>query len=271
MNTKILALTLLLLLINKVIAQVSFKTIVKQEIIAIDDEFSLDYVINKKTEDFEGPNFKNFKVVSGPSLSASFSTIKGKRSYQQTYTYKLRPLKLGEFTIPNASCIIQSKKYSSQSVNIKILSLKEKIDTQTTAFWNYRGKGKLVLVDKNKRSFFNLKINLNYDKIHFYKLKKDKIIKVSTGRILPKVLIEDVLNVTQFTKDGYKLLDYTELYDESKVQQLIKPENNGDLVFEISYSAFGNSKKVNEIELLKKYSKKRVVFKYKRGRFVLKN
>ena len=53
--------------------------------------------MNQDGDNFNPPDFANFKVVGGPSSSVNQSWINGKASYAQSYIYILEPKKVGEF------------------------------------------------------------------------------------------------------------------------------------------------------------------------------
>jgi hypothetical protein len=80
------------------------------------------FAINKQGADnFQRPNFKNFRVVSGPINSISQSWINGKASFSQSYTFILEPLRKGEFVIPPASIELNGKTLKSKTVKVIVL------------------------------------------------------------------------------------------------------------------------------------------------------
>ena len=80
------------------------------------------FAINKQGADnFQRPNFKNFRVVSGPINSISQSYVGGKTSFSQSYTFILEPLRKGEFIIPPASIELNGKKLKSKTVKVIVL------------------------------------------------------------------------------------------------------------------------------------------------------
>lgn len=80
------------------------------------------FAVNKQGADnFQRPNFKNFKVVSGPVHSISQSWINGKASFSQSYTFIIEPLRKGEFMIPEASIELNGKILKSKPVKVIVL------------------------------------------------------------------------------------------------------------------------------------------------------
>lgn len=90
--------------------------------LGLNQRVKIQFTINKQGADnFEVPNFKNFEIVGGPSQSISQSWINGKASFSQSYTYIIKPLKKGEFSIPSASIKLDGKTLCSKPVKIIVL------------------------------------------------------------------------------------------------------------------------------------------------------
>lgn len=80
------------------------------------------FAVNKQGADnFVRPDFKNFRVISGPVHSISQSWRNGKASFSQSYTFILEPKKKGEFMIPSASIELNGKTLKSKPVKIIVL------------------------------------------------------------------------------------------------------------------------------------------------------
>lgn len=80
------------------------------------------FAVNKQGADnFQRPDFKNFRVISGPINSISQSWINGKASFSQSYTFILQPLRKGEFIIPSASIRLNGKKLESKPLKVIVL------------------------------------------------------------------------------------------------------------------------------------------------------
>lgn len=90
--------------------------------LGVNQRLRVEFSINKQGADnFEAPNFTNFKIVGGPSQSVSQSWINGKVSFNQSYTFILQPKRKGEFNIPSASIEIDGKTIKSNPVKIIVL------------------------------------------------------------------------------------------------------------------------------------------------------
>ena len=88
-------------------------------------QFRIEYSLNAQGDNFQAGNINDFNVLMGPSVSQSYSTqiINGKMSSSKTttFTYILQATKEGTFTIPAATVMSDGKKYTSNSVTIKVL------------------------------------------------------------------------------------------------------------------------------------------------------
>ena len=89
------------------------------------EKIRIEFSINAKGKDFRGPNFKDFRILSGPnpSTSSSYSFVNGKSQSQTTttYSYVLIAQKIGSLTIGSAIINSKSKQYKSNPITIEIV------------------------------------------------------------------------------------------------------------------------------------------------------
>ncbi len=76
---------------------------------------------NANGTNFRAPDFKNFRVVAGPSTSMSTSIINGKVSKEMGYSYTLQPLKTGKFAIGSASIKVNGKMLKTTPLTIEVV------------------------------------------------------------------------------------------------------------------------------------------------------
>ena len=112
---------------------VNFEMRVSKPKLGLNERLRVDFVMNKDGDNFTPPDFEGFQVVMGPSQSISHSWANGVRSYSKTYSYLLKPVSRGNFTIKQASIVIQGKKYKSLSKKIKVTGAVDKPSDQMTA------------------------------------------------------------------------------------------------------------------------------------------
>ncbi|TCI94247.1 BatD family protein [Tenacibaculum sp. M341] len=87
--------------------------------LGLNQRLRVQFTINKQGADnFMAPKFSNFKIVGGPSQSVSQSWVNGKTTFNQSYTYIIKPLRKGEFNLPSASIQIGGKTLKSEPVKI---------------------------------------------------------------------------------------------------------------------------------------------------------
>lgn len=106
-------------------SDVTFKTICKKQV-AVGEQFQVSYELNGDGKDFKSPNFNNFEVIGGPfsSTSSSIQVINGSvsRTNTQTYSFHLRAIKEGHFTLPQASITVDKKRVTSEPLEIDVVA-----------------------------------------------------------------------------------------------------------------------------------------------------
>lgn len=104
--------------------EVSFKVICKKQVV-VGEQFQVSYELTGDGSNFEAPNFTNFEIVGGPfsSSSSSVQIINGSvtKSTTHTYSFYLRAIKEGTFTIPAATITINKKKFKSTTEDITVV------------------------------------------------------------------------------------------------------------------------------------------------------
>lgn len=106
-------------------SDISFRTICKKQV-AVGEQFQVSYELNGDGKDFRAPNFTNFEIIGGPftSTSSSVQIINGSvsRTNTQTFSFHLRAIKEGTYTIPSASITVDKKKITSEPCEINVTS-----------------------------------------------------------------------------------------------------------------------------------------------------
>ena len=106
-------------------SDISFKTICKKQV-AVGEQFQVSYELNCDGKDFKTPNFTNFEIIGGPftSTSSSVQIINGSvtRTNTQTFSFHLRAIKEGVYTIPPASITVDKKKITSEPCEINVIA-----------------------------------------------------------------------------------------------------------------------------------------------------
>ena len=106
-------------------SDVTFKTICKKQV-SVGEQFQVSYELNGDGKDFRTPNFTNFEVIGGPfsSTSSSVQIINGSvtKTNTQTYSFHLRAIKEGRFTMPQASITVDRKRITSEPCEINVVA-----------------------------------------------------------------------------------------------------------------------------------------------------
>ncbi|MDO5969240.1 BatD family protein [Flavivirga aquimarina] len=263
------------------LGQVSFKAVISQDNIAIDDIFTVNFILDSITDEkisnFKAPDFKDFKFVSKPGKIVRGGWKEGKRIDSKIYYHKIKALKPGRLTIGKAFVLVDSKEYITKSITLNVLSIEEKVATQATAFWNNKDKSKLILIDKNIHLFLGVRmIDFDRDKAKFYSVKNKEVTPKSINNVLPKFLTEHLCDIKKMKQDGNSILLSTLLLMEKYyVRNLLKPKDNEDLVFvqKLNVNKKPKKEEIKELEILKKYMYNTITYSYddEQGRFFLKS
>ncbi|MCK4361536.1 MAG: protein BatD [Bacteroidales bacterium] len=117
---------LVLIFISKSVLADEIKfTASTRKVVEVSEQFQLTYTLNAHGENFRGPSLNDFNVLSGPNTSSSSSIqiINGKmtQSVTNTFTYYLKAIKEGTFTISPASVKAGNKYYRSNTLTIKVV------------------------------------------------------------------------------------------------------------------------------------------------------
>lgn len=121
MKQGLLSILFLAFALNTGLAQVTFKASVSKSELGLNERLRIEFSIDRQGgDDFTPPDFKNFKVLAGPSQSSSFSSINGKTSYTLTYSYVIQPVSKGTFTIPSASITYDGEVIKSNTVRVTV-------------------------------------------------------------------------------------------------------------------------------------------------------
>ncbi len=85
------------------------------------ERFQVSYSLNNSGSNFQGPSFKDFHVLGGPNPNSRVSIINGKRSSSITYSYILKPKKIGKFVIEAGSIESNSTTLKSNTITIQVV------------------------------------------------------------------------------------------------------------------------------------------------------
>jgi hypothetical protein len=111
-------------LMCKINAQ-SFSASVNNTTVGTNEPFEVSFQFNgndiNSLKNFRAPDFRNFKVLSGPNQSTSMQIINGSVSASLTYSFYITALSTGEFTISSASIDFKGRTYTSDPIKINVV------------------------------------------------------------------------------------------------------------------------------------------------------
>ena len=108
-------------------AQTSIK-VEAPNVVATDEQFNVTFIIEGENSptDFTWTSNDDFQIQWGPQQgkSTSIQIVNGQRSknVQNTYTYVLRPVKAGRFTLPAATAKVKGKTIASGTTSIEVVA-----------------------------------------------------------------------------------------------------------------------------------------------------
>lgn len=125
-KTVIVALLLFLLYgLSPAYAQDVRFTATAKTAVRVGENFQLNFTVNAQGKAYQGPNIQDFQVLSGPNSTSStqMQIVNGQTTSKVSYifSYTLRAIKEGTFTIPAASIEVNGKRYTSNSLTINVV------------------------------------------------------------------------------------------------------------------------------------------------------
>ncbi|QCX02063.1 protein BatD [Aggregatimonas sangjinii] len=208
---------------------ITFEMRLSKDKLGINERLRVDFTMNKDGDNFTPPDFKGFKVVMGPSQSISSSWYNGVRSYSKTYSYTVSPTAKGNFSIGQASIVIDGKTYKSTPKKVVVTEAVDRPNGQVTADDIADEHLHLVAEVSNSNPYLNEAISV------VYKLYVSNSISASSDRTIdiPKYenfWSQDITRTNEPVRnDTYKEKPY-----RSKVfkRVVLYPQKSGKLEIE---------------------------------------
>ena len=123
--TQILLITLLIA--ANAFAQ-DFSASVDKTVVQQGERFQVSFTFSggdvSSVRDFRPPSFQGFAILSGPNQSSSVQIINGQLSANLTYSYILKALRPGRYTIGKASLFFRGKRYETSPLKINVVKYK---------------------------------------------------------------------------------------------------------------------------------------------------
>lgn len=101
----------------------SFEAVASSGSVLQHSVFEINFELqNAGGHDFTPPDFRDFKVVGGPSIGSSTMIVNGEVSRSQSWTYSLLAVQDGEYTIGPATVVAGRKRLTSQPIKITVVA-----------------------------------------------------------------------------------------------------------------------------------------------------
>ena len=116
----------LLTIVNLPAQETRVTASVDSDSVGVQDQFEFSITVSgKDSGDAEAPrmqSLRNFRVVSGPSVSTQFQWVNGRTSSSKSFTYILIPEKEGQFTVDPVEVRVGDKVYKTQPLQVRVTS-----------------------------------------------------------------------------------------------------------------------------------------------------
>ena len=131
---------ILFILCSTIVTAQTLKVTADKNPAIVGEQILLQFTIDSESESFKSPKFKNLQVLSGPNSSSqssyTFSNGKSQSNTSTTYSFYLKALSKGVFTIPSASVEVKGKTIKSKDFTIKIVDGNKKSKNQKNTISN---------------------------------------------------------------------------------------------------------------------------------------
>ena len=243
-----------------------FKVELGENKVGLNESFEISFVLNDSGKDFSPPPFSDFQILRGPSKSSSTSIINGDMSQELTYTYVLKPKKIGVFTILPASIKVKGKTIGTRPITIQVQ--KGSVSKKTNSPYNIVSRKVHLMVTSNKSScyvgepivltytlYFNLNVgNVSQQPIKYNGFWVNNIeVNSSTkktkykGENYNSAVIKQVVLVPQ--KTGKQSIEKLSLDLVANVPTNKRDFFNMPVSQKVDYTAISNSLSINVLDL----------------------
>ncbi|MFN0189602.1 MAG: BatD family protein, partial [Bacteroidia bacterium] len=108
--------------LQPVIAQTPFlAATANKSTIGLNEQLQITYTFNGAGRSFQGPDLREFNILSGPNQSSNMQYINGQFSQSISFTYYLQARNVGNFKIGPASIDAEGKRIASNVVQVTVV------------------------------------------------------------------------------------------------------------------------------------------------------
>lgn len=148
---------------------VSFQANAPKQVI-VNKPFQLTYSVNQHAKDLRAPELAGFDVLAGPFTSQSTSTsfVNGQRSssFTLTFTYTLRAIQEGDYSIAPATINVGGTTYKSNGLKISVLPADEPQQQADNSGATQQGGNNAATSQKVNTDNLFVKTNISKTRVH---------------------------------------------------------------------------------------------------------
>lgn len=148
---------------------VSFQANAPKQVI-VNKPFQLTYSVNQHAKDLRAPELAGFDVLAGPFTSQSTSTsfVNGQRSssFTLTFTYTLRAIQEGDYSIAPATINVGGTTYKSNGLKISVLPADEPQQQVDNSAATQQGGNNAATSQKVNTDNLFVKTNISKTRVH---------------------------------------------------------------------------------------------------------
>jgi len=109
--------------------EVRFEAFCDARQVVLNGYFQVTFTLkNADGTNFSPPDFRDFRILSGPSSSMRTTIVNGVMSREVSYSYTLQPTRTGRFTIGSASIRVRGKTLRTEPIEIEVVEGKAEED-----------------------------------------------------------------------------------------------------------------------------------------------
>ncbi|MEQ8910072.1 MAG: BatD family protein [Vicingaceae bacterium] len=106
-------------------SKVKFEAKLSHNRVEVGQRFQISFTMNARGGNFTPPEFKNFRLLSGPNRSSSTQIINGDVSQSTTFSYILAATKEGNLAIGQATLEIDGDNYKTRPLEVQVVAASE--------------------------------------------------------------------------------------------------------------------------------------------------
>lgn len=111
----------LLLFTFAINAQEKFTATLSKNPVSIGERIQVTFTLNTRGSNFRAPDFRGFRILSGPNQSSSMRIVNGVSSQEFSFSYLIEPRKEGTFKISPATITVNGRQLKSNALQVEVM------------------------------------------------------------------------------------------------------------------------------------------------------